>query len=197
MVRIDGQRRQIFHSDGLNQFLDVLDTNGNLVESLKVGNVPVGFEESDSSFFLTMIGTFSPTDIPRGELALVQRRDGRFVRTGTLLSGIPRPTHTSLADLNADVDTDLIVSIYGNNIGRLSWFERGDGGKLREHVILPRSGTLSTAVHDFNGDGLPDIAALVAQELEAMYFFLNDGKGTFEPRIIFRSTRSWATRRSS
>ena len=186
MVRIDEQRRQIFHSDGLNQFLDVLDANGNRVESLKVGNVPVGFEENDGSFFLTMIGTFSPSDIPRGELALVQRRDGRFVRTGTLLSGIPRPTHTSLADLNADGDTDLIVSMYGNNIGRLSWFERGDGGKLREHVILPRSGTLSTAVHDFNGDGHPDIAALVAQELEAMYVFLNDGKGTFEPRMIFQ-----------
>ena len=162
MVRIDEQRRQIFHSDGLNQFLDVLDANGNLVESLKVGNVPVGFEENGGSFFLTMIGTFSPSDIPRGELALVQRRDGRFIRTRTLLSGIPRPTHTSLADLNADGDTDLIVSMYGNNIGRLSWFKRGDGGKLREHVILPRSGTLSTAVHDFNGDGHPDIAALVA-----------------------------------
>ncbi len=80
------------------------------------------------------------------------------VKPVSLLSGIPRPTHTSLADLNADGDTDLIVSMYGNNIGRLSWFERGDGGKLREHVILPRSGTLSTAVHDFNGDGHPDIA---------------------------------------
>ena len=127
MVRIDEQRRQIFHSDGLNQFLDVLDANGNRVESLKVGKVPVGFKENGGSFFLTMIGTFSPSDIPRGELPLVQRRDGRFVRTGTLLSGIPRPTHTSLADLNADGDTDLIVSMYGNNIGRLSWFERGDG----------------------------------------------------------------------
>lgn len=44
MVRIDEQGRQIFHSDGLNQFLDVLDANGNRVESLKGGNVPVGFE---------------------------------------------------------------------------------------------------------------------------------------------------------
>ena len=50
MVRIDEQRRQIFHSDGLNQFLDVLDANGNRVESLKVGNVPVGFEENGGSF---------------------------------------------------------------------------------------------------------------------------------------------------
>ena len=50
MVRIDEQRRQIFHSDGLNH-LDVLDANGNLVESLKVGNVPVGFEENGGSFF--------------------------------------------------------------------------------------------------------------------------------------------------
>ena len=154
----------------------MLDANGNLFESLKVGNEPVGFEENGGSFFLTMIGTFSPSDIPRGELALVQRRDGRFVRTGTLFSGSPRPTHTSLADLNADSDTNLIASMCGNNVGRLSWFERGDWGKLREHVILPRSGTLSKAVHDFKGDGHPDIAALVAQELEAMYLFLNEAR---------------------
>ena len=186
MVRIDEQRRQIIHSDGLNQYLDILDANGNRVESLKVGNVPVGFEENGGAFFLTMIGTFSPSDIPRGELALVRRNNGRLVRTGTLLSGIPRPTHTNFADLNADGETDLIVSMYGHNIGRLSWFERSEGGQLKEHAILPRSGTLSTAVHDFNDDGHQDIAALVAQEVEAMYVFLNDGKGAFEPRTIFQ-----------
>ncbi len=53
-------------------------------------------------------------------------------------------------------------------------------------MILPRSGTLSTDVHDFNRDGHPDIAALVTQELEAMCVFLNDCKGTFEPRMIFQ-----------
>ena len=28
--------------------------------------VPVGFAENDGDFFLTMIGTFTPSDIPRG-----------------------------------------------------------------------------------------------------------------------------------
>ena len=186
MVRIDEKRRQVFHSDGLNQYLDVIDSNGKWVESLKVDNVPVGFEEDGEEFFLTMIGTFSPSDIPRGELSLVKKENGRLVKSETLLSKIPRPTHTNIADINGDGRKDLIVSMYGNNIGRLSWFEKINGGELKEHVILPRSGTLSTAIHDFNGDGTPDIAALIAQELEAMYIFLNDGKGTFEPRLIFQ-----------
>ena len=186
MVRIDEKRQQIFHSDGLNQYLDVINSKGEWVESLKVGNVPVGFEESEEEFFLTMIGTFSPSDIPRGELVLVRQENGQFVKSKTLLSKIPRPTHTNIADLNADGQKDLIISMYGNNIGRLSWFERKTDGQFKEHTILPRSGTLSTAVHDFNGDGNPDIAALIAQEMEAMYVFLNDGKGTFEPRLIFQ-----------
>ena len=76
--------------------------------------------------------------------------------------------------------------MYGNNIGRLSWFERMNDDQLQEHIILPRSGTLSTAIYDFNDDGHPDIAALIAQEMEAMYVFLNNGKGTFEPRVIFQ-----------
>ena len=132
----------------------LVDANGNLVESLKVGNVPVGFEENGSSFFLTMIGTFSPSDIPRG---------GTCVRTAH--------DHTSLADLNADGDTDLIVSMYGNNI---SSFE------LREHVILPRSGTLSTAVHDRDGHRRAGRAG-------------TRGDSSFEPRM----QETWATRRSS
>ena len=186
MIRIDEKRKQIFHSDGLNKYLDVIDSNGAWVESLKVGNVPVGFDENEEEFFLTMIGTFSPSDIPRGELALIQKKNGRFVKSKTLLSKIPRPTHTNFSDLNADGKKDLIVSMYGNNIGRLSWFERMNDDQLQEHIILPRSGTLSTAIHDFNDDGHPDIAALIAQEMEAMYVFLNNGKGTFEPRIIFQ-----------
>ena len=74
MIRIDEKRKQIFHSDGLNKYLDVIDSNGAWVESLKVGNVPVGFDENEEEFFLTMIGTFSPSDIPRGELALIQKK---------------------------------------------------------------------------------------------------------------------------
>ena len=186
MVRIDEKRQQIFHSDGLNQYLDVIDSKGKWVESLKVGNVPVGFKENEEEFFLTMIGNFSPSDIPRGELVLVRQENGQFIKSKTLLSEIPRPTHTNIADLNSDGQKDLIVSMYGNNIGRLSWFEKKPNGQFNEHIILPRSGTLSTAIHDFNGDGNPDIAALIAQEMEAMYLFLNDGKGKFEPRLIFQ-----------
>jgi hypothetical protein len=76
--------------------------------------------------------------------------------------------------------------MYGNNIGRLSWFEKKENGDYAENILLPRSGTLSTAVHDFNGDGHPDIAALVAQEVEAMYLFLNDGKGVFTQQMVFQ-----------
>ncbi len=186
MVRIDEARRRIYHSDGLNKFLDVIDPGGNWVESLQVGNVPVAFAENSGDFFLTMIGTFTPSDIPRGELALLRRENGAFTRKKTLLPKIPRPTHTNFADLNGDRRTDLIVSMYGNNIGRLSWYEKKPDGDYAERILLPRSGTLSTAVHDFNGDGHPDIAALVAQEVEAMHLFLNDGKGVFTPQIVFQ-----------
>jgi len=186
MVRIDEARRRVYHSDGLNQFLDVVNARGEWVESLKVDNVPVAFAENGGDFFLTMIGTFTPSDIPRGELALLRRENGAFVRKKTLLPNIPRPTHTNFADLNADGRTDLIVSMYGNNIGRLSWYEKQANGSFTEHILLPRSGTLSTTVHDFNSDGHPDIAALVAQEVEAMYLLLNNGKGVFTPQIVFQ-----------
>jgi hypothetical protein len=41
-------------------------------------------------------------------------------------------------------------------------------------------------VRDYNGDGKPDLAVLVAQELEMLILFLGDGKGEFSGNIVFQ-----------
>jgi hypothetical protein len=91
-----------------------------------------------------------------------------------------------MADVNSDGKQDWIVSGFGNQTGRLSWFEEADNGQMVEHIIHPVPGTLKTIVHDFNDDGLPDIMALMAQGDEQICIFYNKGKGNFEEKTILR-----------
>jgi hypothetical protein len=76
--------------------------------------------------------------------------------------------------------------MYGNRTGRFSWFEGKPDSSLEEHVLLDHSGSMYCHVRDFNRDGKPDIAVLVAQELEMLILFLNQGKGQFGSQIVFQ-----------
>ena len=60
------------------------------------------------------------------------------------------------------------------------------------------SGAINAIPADINGDGVPDIVALISQEWEEIWAFVNDGRGRFTPRMIWGSTNpdfgsSWMT----
>ena len=67
-----------------------------------------------------------------------------------------------LADFNGDGREDFVVASFGNTEGGLSWYENKGGGKLEEHSLFAQPGALRPQVGDFNRDGHPDIAVLVA-----------------------------------
>jgi hypothetical protein len=58
-------------------------------------------------------------------------------------------------------------------------------------VLIDKPGALSCRIHDFNGDGRPDLAVLVAQALETMFIFINDGRGQFTKHVAFQKQPSW------
>lgn len=186
LVKIDETRRKIYFGDAGLKTLDVLHADGSLSASTSVGNVPVALAEVGGSIYLTLIGNFLPSDIPRGEFALVQRTETGFQSPKVILKDLPRPTDAQFADLNGDGRTDFVLSMFGNNSGRLSWFENSGAESYREHVLMPIPGAVRTVIRDLNGDRLPDIAVLIAQELETMFFLINDGKGSFTSKPIFQ-----------
>ena len=134
--------------------------------------------------YLTLIGNFFPSEDPKGAFAFLERTGERFGAPQMILTNLPRTTHAEFADLNGDGKTDFVLSEYGNNVGRLSWFENRSHEHYDEHVLLPRSGSIRTVARDFNRDGHPDIAVLIAQEQESLYVLLNDGHGQFSTNHI-------------
>jgi len=99
--------------------------------------------------------------------ALLGNGDGTL-RQATSTNAPLNPTALALADFNGDGKLDMAVALYGTNslgstdggVGVL----RGNGdGTFQTPVILSANGLHGAAVvaHDLNGDGIPDIAAVM------------------------------------
>lgn len=163
-----------------------MDLLGRRFQTLGLNVKPVAMLERNEGLWVTSIGDFLPTEAKRGKVVFLKRAGDDYVFPKVVLTNLHRAVDTQIADLNADGREDLIVSQFGWYTGRLSWFEQRADGGYDEHVIMPMPGSLKTEIHDFNGDGHPDIAALFAQSWETMCIFLNDGRGGFEMKTLFQ-----------
>jgi len=184
MVKISERERKVYIGDAETKALGIYTFDGKPPTSMQLGNIPVSLSESDRGIYVTMIGKFFPSEELKGAFAFLERAGERFGPPQMIVTNVPRATHAEFADLNADGKLDFVFSIYGNNVGRFGWFENLGNGKYTEHVLLPRSGAVRSAVHDFNGDKAPDIAVLVAQEQETLYLLLNEGHARFSTNTI-------------
>lgn len=184
MVKISERDRRVYLGDAETKSLGIYTFDGKPPASIELGNIPVSLAETPRGLYLTMIGKFLPSEDPKGAFGLLERSGERFGAPQIILTNLSRPTHAEFADLNGDGKTDFVLSEYGNNLGRLCWFENLGQEQYREHVLMPRSGAVRSVVHDFNRDGRPDIAVLFAQEQETLYLLLNNGHGQFSTNHV-------------
>ena len=98
-----------------------------------------------------------------------------------MLDSLRRPVHLAVSDLNQDGVADYLVCQYGNEMGKLTWF---DGKTRQENLLKALPGARRAIVRDMNGDGLPDIVALMCQARESISIFYNRGKGDFDEQIV-------------
>ena len=186
LLQISPSQKRIYVGDAGSQTLDILNFNGELQQSVQIGNIPIAINEAAHGLYVTSIGHFFPSEDPKGELIFLERKDQGFQPPKVILKNLLRPTHLEFADFNRDGKTDFALCIFGNNVGRFSWFENLGNENYREHVLINKPGAIRSVVQDFNGDGFPDIAVLVAQDSESLFIFTNDGRGNFTSDMVFR-----------
>lgn len=185
LVRIDPRDRVLLMADANEQSLDILGPDGQLIASPKVGNIVTSIQHTAEGFFLGCIGHFFPTEERRGQVIFLRETPMGLERK-VLLSELPRIAHLEMGDFNQDGRIDFALCMFGFLTGRFSWFENLGGDQFKEHELFKKPGAVRSVAHDFNKDGHLDLAVLVGQETDGMLMFLNDGKGNFTQKEIFR-----------
>jgi hypothetical protein len=153
---------------------EVVDLDGDGIKDILVAN----------------LGNFAPTDRRAGSVVWLRgRADGSFTPI-TLLDGVGRVADVQAADFRGIGKLDLVVAVFG-------WRETGEVLYLENHttdwsqprfeprVLDPRHGAIHVPVGDLDGDGKPDIVALISQEHETVVAFLNDGHGQFRKETLY------------
>jgi hypothetical protein len=186
LLKIDSLHRRIFIGEAGSNTLGVFDWNRRLLSTLKLGSPPTDLIVDGSRVFVLESGILDPNDQPKGSLVEYELAgSGSLQLKGVVIDSLFRPVQVRPIDLG-DGRQSLVTCEYGNNLGRLALY-RYDGSRYHREILDPSPGAIRVEIRDLNGDGAPDIVALLAQADERIVLFQNDGRGKFSgERLLAR-----------
>lgn len=150
---------------------------------------PVDFDgDGDLDLLVASMGLVFPTNDRIGSVIILENDGSQRFTKHVIAERVARVTDVRAGDFNRDGKLDLAVAQFGYDQGEIRWLENLGGWQFRSHHLLNLSGAINVLIADFNTDGTPDIAAVIAQQWEEIHLFQNDGSGNFTDKVIFGST---------
>ena len=142
----------------------------------------IGYAETPSTTYTTTIGQLSPTQIPTGQFYVkndqgIQRPVAGFLH---------RPVHMLVEDLNMNGEEDIVISEFGDLVGKLSVFVNVGEKGYEKRILLNQPGTIRVIAKDMNADGLKDLIALTAQGDEGIWVFYQEENMRFRAERVLR-----------
>lgn len=185
MIKILPEKRGIVFGDGKPDLSNLTFLKANLDKdyNIKTKSTPIHYYERADTIFLTTIGnSIYPHDSPDGAVQQIIKSKGQpaFNNARVLISDLQRPVYMEYGDLNNDGLEDIVACEFGNNTGKLVWYQNNGHGQYSLRPLKGVAGAIKATIKDMNNDGLKDVVALMAQGDEGIFWFKNRGNGTFE-----------------
>lgn len=190
MAEIDTLSHALFIGDANSQSLSVFSPGLEFIQGAKVGETPVSMAEFSNEYLVTMMGSFSPTDVGSGYILSLPKGNGK---TYNLIDSLRRLVHSSYANLDGDGFMDIVTCEFSKWTGVLAWWKNTGNGNFEKRILRQRPGAVKAYVKDMNKDGLPDIIALFGQGDEGIYTYYNNGNGTFSEEATLRFPPSYGS----
>lgn len=144
--------------------------------------------DGDKDLMVGVLGMLFPNNDKIGSVVVLENNgDFRFTKH-LVASRIARVSDVRAGDLDGDGDMDLAVAQFGYDDGETRWIENLGNWKFESHILQFLSGPINVELVDIDTDGDLDIISLVSQEWEEIYCYINDGKGNFQPHLLFGSS---------
>ncbi len=178
MVRFRPENKTLYVGLRENNRIDVFDLKHHRVDSVTIIS-PVSdihFGRDNSTQILTM-GIMDPNNQKKGSLSEINA----LKQPKNLIEKLERPVQMTYSDFNQDGKEDVLICSFGNDVGKLAWYENGS---MKEHLLKLIPGSRTTIVKDMNNDKLPDIVVLATQAREGILLFINKGNGEFEEQQL-------------
>lgn len=177
LLETDTARGRLFVGEAGSNTLRIFDWNRRLLSTVRLDSPPTDLIVENDRVLVLESGILNPNDEPKGSLVeytFAGPDSLRFQRV--LIDSLFRPVFVGEFGPN-----DFLICEFGDNRGRLALY-RYDGSKYLRQVLDPSPGAIRFEIRDMNGDGHPDIVALLAQGDERIVLFENDGKWGFAGR---------------
>ena len=194
---------------GFDKWDDVVVLNldtGKRIAKVDVSSDPIDMTLTETGVRVLTHGRFPMTEV--GIAALTDWEfEGTQPRARMLVNGKQRFVKHHVYDMNGDGVDDIVANAFGDGIfgdaqselaiyyGKPQYSKLWQDapaeippgmlpGALRETIVSDQAGLISSSIADFNGDGRPDIVALVAQGRQELLLFINNGDETFTRHLI-------------
>lgn len=190
MVHIDTINNALFLGDANSQSLSIFSSDLEYIQGAKVGETPVWMEEFPNEYFITIMGSFSPTDMGSGYILSLPKGNNQPYK---LIDSLKRPVHSSYGDLNGDGLMDIVTCEFSKWTGVLAWWKNNGGGSFEKIILRNRPGAVKAYIKDMNEDGKDDIIALFGQGDEGIYTYYNDGQGKFREETTLKFPPSYGS----
>ena len=154
--------------------------------------------DGDLDLVVAVLGGLFPNNARIGAVTILENDGSQHFTPHVAADTLPRVADAQAGDLDGDGDLDLAVAAFGYDQGETLWLRNDGGWRFTPQVLQSLPGAINAAIADVSGDGVADIVALISQEYEEVWAFVNDGRGAFTPRLLWGSTNpdfgsSWLT----